>query len=300
MTRVMVRNPESGDGISAERAAELAHERGIEVRDSSRPGEAVAIARDAAAEADQILAAGGDGTVNEVVHGVDRADALDDVELVVVPTGTGNNFAGNLGIDSVDRGFEISELGSARSLDVGMADSSPFVTSCMGGLVAEASEDTPDERKARIGSAAYVLQTLEEFRGYDGRALSVTAGGSEDPVWNGECIVLLVGNARRFMGDGDHADVEDGQLEVVIVEEAPAIDYLADDALDRVFHREASHITQLLTPEISVRTADEAMSFSLDGEVVERSELDVSVRAGVAQFRVGPGYEPSPPPWPPA
>ncbi|WP_123533766.1 diacylglycerol/lipid kinase family protein [Halosimplex salinum] len=299
MYRVMVRNPESGDGADAEDARRRADALGIEVRDSSEPGDAVRLARDAAAEADQVLACGGDGTVNEVVSGVDAADALDDVEVGVVPAGTGNNFAGNLGIESVQHAFEVAESGDRRSLDLGVADGDVFVNSCMGGLIAEASEDTADEAKARIGSLAYALQTLSEVREYDGPTLEVRIGKSHDPLWTGEALVVLVGNGRRFLGSGrGQADIEDGQLEVVIVENAPAMDYLADEAFGKLLHRSPEHVQRLVTDELVVSTTDRPMAFSFDGEIEERRQLDATVRPGAMQVRVGEAYEPTPSAWP--
>lgn len=299
MYRVMVRNPESGDGTDAERARELATETGIEVRDTGRPGDAVRIARSVAAEADQVLACGGDGTVNEVVSGVAAADALDDVELGVVPAGTGNDFAGNVGVGSVEDAIEVAQSGERRRLDLGFADGDVFVNSCMGGLIAVASEDTDDEAKARIGSLAYALQAVADARDYEGPTLEVRVGESHDPAWSGQAIVLLIGNGRRFLGGGrGQADLEDGLLEVVIVEEASALDYLADDALGRLLHRKPSHVTRLKTEELAVSTVEGRMEFSLDGEVVERSTLDAVVREGAIRFRVGEAYQPDPPAWP--
>lgn len=299
MTRVMVRNPVAGDGTASDRAADIARLRGIEVRDSSGPGEAVTIAREAAPEADQLLACGGDGTVNEVIRGVHAADALDDVELAVVPAGTGNGFAGRIGVASVDDAFDVADQGGLRRLDLGLADGRPFVESCMGGLVATASEDTSDELKERVGSLAYVLQTLADSREYEGRLLEVAAGDSADPHWAGEAVALLVGNARRFLGTGEQANVEDGRFEVVIVERAPTIDYLADDALGLLRDEGPGHLSRLVAGDLTVTAYDDDMAFSLDGEIVERSELDLSVRGGGIRFRVGDGYDPSPPPWPP-
>ena len=299
MHRVMVRNPHSGDGTDAADARGRAASHGIEVRDSSEPGEAVTLAREAAMEADQILACGGDGTVNEVVRGVDDADALDDVELGVIPAGTGNNFARNVGVESVEHAFEVAAHGDCRDLDLGVADDEVFVNSCLGGLIAEASEETGDDVKARIGSLAYALQTLSEARDYEGPPLEIRAGRSHDPVWEGNAIVLLVGNGRRFLGSGrGQANIEDGLLEVVIVEDAPAIDYLAGDALGPLLDQTPEHLTQLTTAELVVTTIDRPMSFSFDGETDERSQLDARVRPGAMRFRVGEAYEPEPPAWP--
>lgn len=298
MRRVMVRNPESGRTNDSERAARIAREHGIEVRDSAGPGELVDIARGAVEDADQILACGGDGTVNEVVRGVDAADALADVELSVVPTGTGNDFASNIGVESVEAAFEVATDGAVRSIDLGMADGSPFVNSCMGGLVATASSNTSDASKSRLGSLAYVVQTFADLREYEGPTLDVTVGDQDDPLWSGQSVAILIGNGRRFSVAGrGQAAMEDNLLEVIIVEEAPPIDYFADDALGRFFDTGSSHLTQVITSHLAVSTVDGPMEFSLDGEVITRDHLRTTVRENAMQFRVGTAYEPTPPPW---
>lgn len=299
MRRVMVRNPESGVREDTDRARDIAVERGIDVRDSSEPGDAVALAREAAVEADQILVCGGDGTVNEVVRGVDDAGNLDEVELAVVPTGTGNNYANNVGVGSVEEAFEIANDGERRRLDLGVADGRLFVNSCLGGLIAEASEHTSSDSKRRFGSLAYALQTLTDAREFDGTRLDITAFGDSDEHWSGEAVVLLVGNGRRFFDRGrGQGNVEDGLLEVVVVERASATDYLAEGVLDRLIHRETPHLTRLTAERLDVSTLGEGMAFSLDGETVEREELAIRVRERELRVRVGEAYEPTPPAWP--
>lgn len=299
-SRTLIMNPASGTGDHAEYVRRHARAKGFAVWETTKSEDGIQLGLDAAnEEVSELAVCGGDGTVNEVVRGVAAAEALDEVELGVVPAGTGNNFAQNVGVESVEHAFEVAETGDRRDLDLGIADGDVFVNSCMGGLIAEASEDTDDGAKARFGSLAYALQTLSEARHYDGPTLEIRVGASGDPLWTGEAMVLLIGNGRRFLGSGrGQAHMEDGRLEVVILEDAPAIDYLADGALRRVLNRHPKHVTQLLTEELAVSTVDRPMTFSFDGETAERSELDATVRSGAMRFRVGEAYEPSPPPWP--
>ncbi len=293
--KILVRNPNGGDRRKCIAARKIALRRGYDVRDSTTPGEAVALAESAARNgASVVAAAGGDGTLNEVVRGVDAADALDRVRLGVVPTGTGNNFAANVGVRSVVHAFDVLESGEVRTLDLGMADGRPFVNSCVGGLTADASTRTAPEMKRRLGSLAYVLRTLHEVRDFDALRLDIRAGQRNDPIWSGEAVMLLIGNGRRFPGERTRqANMEDGLLNVVIVERPPSLDFLATGAADVLLGRDSEYVERVTVPNLRIRH-DRPVRFSLDGETIRRAEMDVYCRPNAMRFVVGETYDPNP------
>ena len=295
--RVLVRNPASGDGQASDRARELAVGRGYDVRDSDEPGETVDLAAAAVDEgADLVAACGGDGTLNEVVRGVAECDALDDVRLGVVPTGTGNDFAGNVGVQTVEHAFDVLDDGDVRRLDLGRADGRPFVNSCLGGLPAEASAQTSPTMKRRLGSMAYVLSTLQHVRTFDALRLDIRAGPEEaDPVWAGEAVMLIIANGRNLPGgDLAQSNVEDGLLDVVVIERVPSIDYLTRGAADRLLRRDVEYLTRLRVPSLAITHDGEPVQFSLDGEMIRRARLQVDCLTGAMSFHVGEAYEPDP------
>lgn len=320
--RVLVRNPASGDQKRSVQAAEIARERGYEVRSTEEEGDEVTLAREAAADGAELIAAcGGDGTLNGVVRGVHRAGRLGDLTLGVVPAGTGNGFADNVGIRGVQHAFDVLEDGETRRLDVGVVDAPrngndaadgdsgsapadqlgedddladgprPFLNSCVCGLTAEASAKTESALKKRVGALAYVLTTLQHTRDFDGMELDIRVGPERDPIWSGKAVVLLAGNARRF--PGQQANLEDGKLDVLVIEHAPAIDYLANGAVDRLLRGDTPYLTRLTVPSLVV-DATEPRQFSLDGEMIERERLEVGTQERAMAFKVGEAYEPNP------
>ncbi|WP_254535401.1 diacylglycerol/lipid kinase family protein [Halomarina litorea] len=302
--RVLVYNPASGNRRAGRRAVRLATDRGFAVRESAGRGETRTLAREAATGgAELVVACGGDGTLNEVVRGVYEADALARTRLGVVPGGTGNDFADNIGITSVGAAFDALD-GPARRLDLGTVEERggedgpvrPFCNSCVGGLTANASARATPDRKRRLGVLAYVLTTFAESRSFEGLELDVRAGPREDPLWSGRALMVLVGNARRFPGERRRpANVEDGLLNVVIIERAPALDYLAQGAADRLLRRGASHLTRVRVPQLSVRHAGGPVTFSLDGELVSHEHVVARCLPGAMRFHVGANYRPHPP-----
>lgn len=299
-TRVVVLNPSSGNGSHAAQVRTLAARHGFTVRETEREGQAIELAAAAARNgAAVVAAAGGDGTLNEVVQGLVEADALDDVVFGVIPAGTGNNFASNVGIESVEHGFEVIENGDERVIDLGFAGDRPFLNSCVGGLTAEASSETTSERKAEFGVLAYVLATFRTAVDFDGTPLRIETDETDEQSWQGKAILLLVGNGRRFPVNGQtQADMEDGRLDVAIIEEKPGSNLAGlarSTALDRLLGPEASHVTRLKTAELTVSVQDdEPATFSLDGEMVTAHELDIKASPATLRLRVGERYDPHP------
>jgi len=295
--RVLVLNPESGSGDHAPEVHGRANDHGFEVRETAAAGDAVEFARTAAeGGADLVAAAGGDGTLNEVVRGIDRADAIDDVTFAVVPTGTGNNFAGNVGIRGIRHAFEVIESGDRRTIDLGYANGQAFINSCVGGLTADASANTSSELKERLGIVAYVLSTLQTVAEFDGMPLHVETSDEIAETWRGDALIVLIGNCRRPPeGDGrTQANVEDGMLELTIVEEAPTGDLARDALVHRVFGPDAAGTVELRTPSLTVSTRGDEVNYSLDGEMISPADLRVHTERSALRLPVGDAYEPDP------
>ncbi|WP_101294604.1 diacylglycerol/lipid kinase family protein [Halegenticoccus soli] len=329
--RVLVLNPISGSADHAATVRDLAADHGFSVRETDEERDGVRLAAEAVEDGAEFVAAcGGDGTINEVVRGVDRAGGLGDVTLGVVPAGTGNNFAGNVGVEGIEHAFEVMESGRRRRIDVGRVSATtdegtterPFVNSCVGGLTAEASGATEAESKSRFGVVAYVLTTLRTLADFDAVRLGVdlesasvpreggaprddgesesgyddARGGWEGEAWHGEALCVLVGNGRRFPAEGrTQADMEDGLFDVTIIEDRPAVDLAGQAAVQRLFGGETEHITRLKAPELSLDVlGDEPIRFSLDGEMIAADRLAAETRAGGLDVCVGESYEPHP------
>lgn len=295
---VVIVNPESGGGDDLPEIRELAAEYGFELAVSEEAGEPVSLTREAIeAGASRIGACGGDGTINEVVRGIDEADALDSTTLGVIPTGTGNNFAGNMGVEGIEHGFSLLAEGESRTIDLGVAGEQLFVNSCVCGLTADASESTSSELKGRFGVLAYVFNTIDRMRDFEAIPLHVHAEEEEDPIWDGDAMFVLIGNARRFPAGGqEQANVEDGLLEVTIIEDVSTGQLVRETATRRLLGGEVSSIHRLTASSLTVEVRDgRSVSFSFDGEISQFDRLSCRVRPRTLSVRVGDAYDPVPP-----
>ncbi|MFC6729333.1 diacylglycerol/lipid kinase family protein, partial [Natronoarchaeum mannanilyticum] len=251
---------------------------------------------------DLLAVCGGDGTLNEVVEGLYRADALDAVTLAVVPSGTENIVAEHLGVGSLAEGFDIAEAGETRRIDLGVAGDEPFVMSAIAGLPADASAAATHELKRRFGSLAFVIGGVQETLAFDGLRVAVEAYGEfadgaeadasavdgESVTWRGEALTVLVGNLRTFDPDSGPERARDGLLEVKIGERMPPSDAVAETVAQRLLGQDTEHVTTLKASALAFEHLDdEPVTFSLDGEIRQFDDVEFSVLPRALRVRIG-------------
>src|SRR5213595_1385596 len=203
------------------RQREIGHR--IEVRVTSEKGDARPFVSEAG-EVDLLIAAGGDGTLNEVVHGLmDLSDIARPV-LGVVPLGTANDFATGCGIPrDPEKALALCIEGTEVAIDVGKANEHWFLNAASIGFGAEITATTPPELKNLLGPAAYAVMgaiLATNVHHYRGRLTL------PDREIAGSGPVAIVGNGRPAGGGiqvTPRARVDDGLLDVLSVRDIPAL-----------------------------------------------------------------------------
>jgi YegS/Rv2252/BmrU family lipid kinase len=148
-------NPKAVKRIDRVRAYLSAQGLPFRIRETSAPGDAGVMAREAALEgADAVVAVGGDGTMNEVADGL----AGSATRLVFVPHGTGNVFAREFSLpESVEGCMDLLASGKTISVRLAKANDRHFVLLGSAGFDAEVVERMHHRQKNLLGIAAYVL-----------------------------------------------------------------------------------------------------------------------------------------------
>ena len=240
-----------------------------------------------AAGADLVLAWGGDGTVTAVAEGL-----LDtDVPLGVLPAGTGNLLARNLGIPlGLSEAANVAFTGVDRRVDVvdiGLGGRTTIST-VMAGLGLDAVLiDAPESLKARIGASAYVLNTARAVLHRATRVGVAVDGGP--PRWFTARSVLVanVGGLIAGLDVAPEADVADGHLHVVVLPLATPMDWVRTGA--RLVTRRPKQDTSrwhVRARSAWVVTAEEQPR-QIDGDVVAPgTTLQARVRPGALLVRV--------------
>ncbi len=242
-------------------------------------GDGVRLSRAAArAGADLVIAAGGDGTVNEVVNGLLEVEGWPG-RVGLVPTGTANDFAGSVGIPAdLEGALEVALRGSPREVDVGRVNARYFVNVSTGGFGAAATEETGSETKRLLGPWAYVITGARQFS--DLRPATVRLESAEGEAHAGEVLLFAVGNGKQTGGGTmltPRAELADGLLDVLVVPGMPRLDFLALlPDLRAGTHLDRPDILYFRTRQLRVES-DEELSVNADGEPLRGRRFDYGV-----------------------
>ncbi|MBI3415296.1 MAG: diacylglycerol kinase family lipid kinase [Verrucomicrobia bacterium] len=287
MRTCIIFNP-TARGERAQKLRSMLNELGGELalRPTTGPGVATLLASEAVREGfDTIIAAGGDGTVNEVLNGIASApDGLNRARLAVLPLGTVNVFARELGISTAPaRALEQIRHGREIQIDLPLAafangsqtKQRHFIQLAGAGLDARAIELASFALKKKFGPFAYVVAGLQALSQPPTRiAVSVDGQRSE-----GELIIICNG---RFYGGSFNffpdADLQDGRLDVCVFPRTNFFTLLRCGLsllLGRIATLGGGHY--LRGESIDLSSASLA-PFELEGENVGHAPVQISVR----------------------
>jgi diacylglycerol kinase (ATP) len=280
---VIIGNPNSGSAGEEgylERFAETLRAGGleeIEVLNTERPDHATELA--AMAGDRLVIAAGGDGTVNEVVNGLSKGATLG-----ILPLGTANVLARELGLPlKAEDACERILTGTPSRMDIGVATDEEGTErrfACMAGIGFDANvirEVTP-RFKRYLRSLAFPLVALKVyFRDRSGPTLHIVDG---DTTYVTQFAV--VANGHYYGGEfemAEDASLGSGKLEVVLIEKVSLLlrpDILAKSPLDRAMK---SFPSQMILAE-SPGTPGTHVPVQLDGEVWGRLPMSFCSEPG--------------------
>jgi lipid kinase YegS len=224
-------------------------------------------------EADLLIAAGGDGTLNEVVHGLMDLPMDARPVLGVVPLGTANDFATGCGIPR-DPGTALALCleGEAVPIDVGKANEHWFLNAASVGFGAEITATTSPELKRLLGPAAYTVMgaiLAMNVHHYHGRLIL------PDREVSGSGPVAIVGNGRQTGGSfqvAPRARIDDGLLDVLVVRHIPPTAALTAARELQQLSPDGEYISYWQTPWAEVHP-EETIPVNLDGEPVRFSSV---------------------------
>ena len=242
---VLIANLSAGAGRNRKRTLEMAirdlERHGFHVRTciEQSPQQVTARAAQAALkETPFIVAAGGDGTVNAVVNGMmeastkrnDKNVLADGTALGILPLGTGNVFAYNMGIPSYWRdACRVIEADQRRRIDLGRAAllshngkksgrERYFLLMAGIGFDAKVMEDTSLRLKYVLRDFAYVLSSLQNAVTYRGTKITLKLDGKT--VYSDRAWMVMIGNAASYAWDirfTAKARLDDGVLDVCLM-----------------------------------------------------------------------------------
>lgn len=287
MTRprlLLVANPNASrvrEGLGPALAALAGAGFDLNLRCPGSGAEIAAIIEAECGEADGVVVAGGDGTVNAA------ADALIACGRPVglLPLGTANDLALTLGIpaDPVATAAVISD-GATRTVDVGRANGHAFLNVASIGLSVKIAERQDPARKQQWRALSYIITTLQVLGEADRFAARITCDGRSVDV---EAYQIAVGNGVHYGGGltvAEDAAIDDGMLDVYAIEAESLAEVvgLAPALLAGTQGRRAG-VTALRGRRVRIETA-RPMSVNTDGEVTTETPVELSVDRAALTF----------------
>ncbi|QAS52116.1 diacylglycerol kinase [Halobacillus litoralis] len=214
---------------------------------------------------DVVVAAGGDGTINEVINGL--AEQPHKPKLGVIPVGTTNDFARALHIPrNVHKAVDIILKDYTHPLDIGRVNDQYFMNIAGGGKITEVSYEVPSKLKTMIGQLAYYLKGIEMLPSIRPTYVEMEYDGK---WFEGEIMLFLVSNTNSVGGLeklAPSARMDDGLFDLMIIEKMNIAEFVRIATLaiqgTHLNHPKFIHTT---ASRVKVKT-DEKMQLNIDGE----------------------------------
>lgn len=238
-------------------------------------GEAEVMARRGVAEGfEKIVAAGGDGTINEVVNGLAGTNAT----LGLLPIGTMNVFATELGlpVHDLELCWDIVQGQTTRSVDLAKANQKFFVQLAGVGLDAQVVKETSSQLKRSFGPLSYVISAFQIAARKPPRLFIQSEDASID-----EGSFVLIGNGRLYGGPFPffkHASLDDGLLDVIVFKRLgylEIIKYLQDVVFSSEIR--VPEVEYFQTRQLHVES-DDPVPVELDGELIGNCPVEFSIK----------------------
>lgn len=229
-------------------------------------GDATAAARIAVERRfDLVIAAGGDGTINEVVNGMAEQEYRP--KLGVIPVGTTNDFARALHIPrDIAAAAEIIAKGDTIPIDIGRMDDKYFINIAGGGRLTELTYDVPSKLKTMLGQLAYYLKGIEMLPSLKATQVRIEYDGK---LFEGEVMLFLVALTNSVGGFeklSPNSSINDGMFSLLILKDTNLADFIRIASLAiRGEHINDPNVLYTKANRIKV-TSEEKVQLNLDGE----------------------------------
>jgi lipid kinase YegS len=234
-----------------------------------------------------VIAAGGDGSVNEVVNGL-MSRGGPRPSVAVLPYGTANDFAKafHVPINNPSSALRLA-FKAARPIDLGRVNGCYFVNAATGGTPAEVTRTAPKGAKHKLGRIAYYLSSLRHFHRLKGQPAVIRAPRFR---WKGKLVAIALGNGRQSGGGvrfAPRANLNDGHFDVVFLPEQPIAPLLAGikDVLSKRPIVHPRNMISFRAPWLTLTSVD-GLQFNLDGEPIQHRSYHFEIVKNALRFHL--------------
>lgn len=216
-------------------------------------------------EFDLVIAAGGDGTINQVVNGM--AEQPHRPQLAILPMGTTNDFARAINMPKTIVGAcDVICDGIAMPLDVGKANNKYFINIAGGGKLTELTYDVPSRLKTMLGQLAYYLKGIEMLPSLRPTQVRIEYDGK---LLEEEIMLFFVLNTNSVGGFeklAPLASMNDGMFDLIILKKMNVAEFIRVATLAlRGEHINDPKVIYTKASRVKISNEDK-MQLNIDGE----------------------------------
>ncbi|QYJ93325.1 lipid kinase YegS [Shewanella spartinae] len=279
--RIILNGKKAGDELLRQAIASVRADHEIQVRVTFEAGDVARLVDEAIAEGcHRLVAAGGDGTLNELVSALMDHDKDKRCELAILPLGTANDFATAARVPAnLEAALRLAAEASAYDVDVIRANDRYVVNIASGGFGAQVTANTPLALKHFLGGGAYTLSGLVQalnFKPYDGE-FTIHGEASQQQL-----LVGAVCNGRQAGGGqvlAPDAYINDGLMDLVALHQFP-IEALAQVIAELQSPKADNEYVKYHRDTQASWRSNPPMPINLDGEPIAEFHVEFELQAG--------------------
>ena len=257
----------------------------VEVRASWESGDVSRLVEEASKEGCQrVVAAGGDGTVNEVVDAILQLPAEEQPELAILPLGTANDFARGCTIPIEPlAALMLAQVGRSSRVDAVSANQFHFINVASGGFGAQVTANTPVALKNFLGGGAYTLSGLAQainFVPFHGEVRLPQGSSSNHMIVGAVCNGRQAGGGQQL---APGAKIDDGLLDIIALNQFPPEKIL--QVIDEFNNPKVigDYVQRYSVPWVEWASEME-MPINLDGEPISVKRIRFEVKPGAIKL----------------
>ncbi|MCG9754304.1 lipid kinase YegS [Shewanella insulae] len=279
--RIILNGKKAGDEMLRQAITSMRASHEIQVRVTFEAGDVARLVDEAIAEGCQrLVAAGGDGTLNELVSALMDHDKDKRCELAILPLGTANDFATAAQVPSdFEAALRLAAEGESYGVDVIRANDRYVVNIASGGFGAQVTANTPVALKHFLGGGAYTLSGLVQalnFKPYDGEFTIHGEASKQQLLVGAVCNGRQAGGGQELAPD---AYINDGLMDLVALHQFP-IEALAQVIAELQSPKAENQYVKYYRDTQASWRSNPPMPINLDGEPIAESRVDFELKVG--------------------
>ena len=293
MKCLMIYNPKSGKGKLVGQEKTIVQKLKskfsiVDVQRTEYAGHAIELAQNSCGKYDVLVCAGGDGTLSEVVNGVEEKEKAPIIGYI--PVGTVNDFAHSVGIpNNINKAVDKIINGVPFSHDIFKVNNKYGIYVCCAGLFTETSYNTNQKNKKKLGKVAYVFHGMKKM--FSTKSLKVKFS-SEEMIYEGKLAMMLMANSRYVASFpiNKKACLNDGLVDVVLIKEKKnkvslsGVNKVLSMFLFGINRKPNNKVLRLKLKSFDIET-DDNTTINIDGEKGESGSFHFEViKEGVKIF----------------